>query len=154
MKALDCAVDEACPGGYEAFGVCSEEYEGRSCSRCASGGGGYYPDGRLCKSCADVNDAYLGFLLFVQSVFIATIAVGSVLLQAKLLLKLTRWLRILQMFVVVCQVGAQGFGADAGGIQDFFSFLSVVNWDVQAAKPGYVCMCICVGVYVYVLGGI
>jgi len=130
------AMSETSNGEAPDTQVCVAGYTGAGCKSCADG---YYELSSRCYSCGDSTDQSAQFAALVLGAVAVTagLAASVAIFDAPWLVEIVECFLALQQ---VSELGAQGskdIPGDAGrGLATFFSFISIVNFDLQILQPG------------------
>lgn len=147
---IACRLPDTCPGtgtnpslqptgnnvAQTQTSNCASGYSGVACASCADG---YYALSERCYACGSDADQTKAFVTIVIGATCITIALAlsvAFLHAAQLVLVVTAVV-VLQSIVTVGQQGARDLpGATGSTLAAVFSYLSVINFDLQILRPG------------------
>ena len=142
---VSCSYPQACPGVNAASMIsqdgtintqqCATGYAGAGCTQCQDS---YYELNSRCYSCGSTDQtAQMAAILFAAVVVTLSLSVGVVTLSPLHLVNLVTAFVLLQQISVIGAQGANNIPGSAGpALATFFSFISVVNFDLQILRPG------------------
>lgn len=135
-RVVLCAAVLACPGTEDRVTTkCAEGYQGVGCSVC---GEGYYRDFQLCLSCGDGDSAGADAavrMLVAWLAFFVSMSLIAYFSPSKLII-FTEVVVFVQQLVGITTYAIQEFPEQVLWISQINSYVSILNWNMDAVKPG------------------